>query len=219
MSTNDKDNLHVTSAPYREWTTLPCTFTDDRLLVGEHRVMMAWERPYMHHMVRMLHEHGARNILEVGFGMAISADEIQRLGVDRHTIIEAHPDVMVRARQWKAQRPGASIELIEGFWQDVVEKTDLGRFDGIFFDTYSTTQEEADRKKFHFFRVASEKLLEPGGALTFCYFNDVMVDTYQRHLYRSFSRVVIDRMPVAPPPDADYMQDVSEGTLAILAVK
>ena len=181
--------------------------------------MMTWERPYMHEMVRLLHDHGSRDILEVGFGMAISADEIQRRGANRHTIIEAHPDVMARAREWRARRPDADIELIGGFWEDVVKEKELGPFDGIFFDTYHFTQEEADQRKFQFFRVASERLLKPGGALTFCYFNEVLAHHYQRQLFQYFSRVVMVRMAIAPPPDADYLEDVSDGILCMLAIK
>jgi guanidinoacetate N-methyltransferase len=216
---SERDDFDVTTTPIQGWTGMPAMYSEDRLLVGEHRVMMAWEQPYMHRMVRMLHEHGARNILEVGFGMGISATEIQRCGALRHTIIEAHPAVLERAREWRARRPGAAINLVEGFWEDAVLTPGLGLFDGIFFDTFSLTQDEADQRKFHFFRVASERLLEPGGALTFCYFNEVLVDRYQRHLYRHFSRIVVERMIIEPPADADYLENVAEGVLCILAIK
>jgi spermidine synthase len=216
---SERSDSLVTSTPFRPWPGLPATYSDDRLVIGGHMVMMAWERPYMQHMVRMLLDYGARNILEVGFGMGISAEAIQQRGVDRHTIIEPHPGVLERAREWRARRPEAAIELVEGFWQDVVQTPALGRFDGIFFDTYSFSQEQADERKYHFFRVASERLLEPGGALTFCYFNEVLAERYQRHLFCYFSRVVMERMTIEPPPDADYLENVAEGALSVLAVK
>ena len=56
-----------------------------------------------------------------------------------HTIVEAHPQVHARmlARGWDT-KPG--VRIVFGRWQDVLPQ--LGRYDGIFFDTYSEYYED-----------------------------------------------------------------------------
>ena len=57
----------------------------------------------------------------------------------RHVIIEAHPDVLSHMRElgWY-DKPGVSI--LEGKWQDYLEKDELlstGGFDVVYTDTFS----------------------------------------------------------------------------------
>ncbi len=59
---------------------------------------------------------------------------------ERHTIVEAHPDVYDHmVRQGWAQRPG--VRILKGRWQDVLpELLAEAPYDGIFFDTYGTSR-------------------------------------------------------------------------------
>lgn len=61
---------------------------------------------------------------------------IQSLGCRSHTIIEAHPDVLAKAR---ADGWGERATLLQGRWQDVVPGlvSEGRRFDAIFYDTYA----------------------------------------------------------------------------------
>ena len=61
------------------------------------------------------------DVLNVGFGLGIIDDAIQRRGPRSHTIVEAHPDVYahIKALGWDA-RPG--VRVVFGRWQDVVEQ-------------------------------------------------------------------------------------------------
>ena len=155
------------STPIPDWQAKEATYTDDSLIIDGYQVMMDWETPIMHTMAAMLCEHADGDILEVGFGMGISATEIVRLGVKSYTVVEPHPEVYQRALKWKEEHADTNIRIVQGFWQSALD--DLERFDGIFFDTFSATREEIDRKRFDFFQAASDRLLRPGGALTFFY--------------------------------------------------
>ena len=103
---------------------------------GKFQVMMAWEKPYMDACIDALNPFGA--VLEVGFGLGYSAERIQSYHPESHTIIEYHPEVAQRAREWAKNYP--HVTIIEGMWQDRLEH--LGVFDAIFFDDYPLHSED-----------------------------------------------------------------------------
>ena len=74
-------------------------------------------------------------ILEIGFGMGISAGYIQSQSISSHTIIENHPDVIPKAQEWASGK--SNVTIITGSWYDV--KDNLSTYDGIFYDTYGDT--------------------------------------------------------------------------------
>ena len=125
---------------------------------GQFQVMMQWEKPYMQACIDALQPFGA--VLEVGFGCGYSATHIQTYRPKSHTIIEYHPTVAERARQWAKDYQGVTI--IEETWQNALGS--LGVFDCIFFDDYpledpSYLQEIEQQSK------SSCDFLEKGNAL------------------------------------------------------
>lgn len=96
----------------------------------EFQVMMEWEKPYMKACVDALEPFG--DVLEVGFGCGYSATFIQDYKPRSHTIIEYHPVVAARAREWAQQYE--NVTIIEDTWQNAIHK--IGVFDTIFFDDY-----------------------------------------------------------------------------------
>jgi len=153
--------------------------------------MQRWEVPLMEKLAELVTEnHG--DILEVGFGMGISADAILKHGCRTYTIIEAHPTIAGRARQW-AMSQTTPTKVIEGFWQDVVPTLEV-QFDGILFDTYPLTEEEWQSNHYPFIPVAPS-LLRPGGVLT--YFSDETIEFRHEHLCKllaSFADVRLVRV-------------------------
>jgi hypothetical protein len=97
---------------------------------GKFQVMMEWEKPYMHACIDVLKPFG--DVLEIGFGLAYSAERIQSFHPKSHTIIEYHPEVAKKAREWAKQYP--NVTIIEDTWQNAL--INLGIFDAIFFDDY-----------------------------------------------------------------------------------
>ena len=94
-------------------------------------VMMDWEDEIMSASAEYVCRNGG-DILEVGFGMGISAGYIQSHSIASHTICENHPQIIPLAQAWAKDKP--NVTIVTGSWYDT--KTELGTFDGIFYDTF-----------------------------------------------------------------------------------
>jgi len=107
-------------------------FADASSPTGEKVVMMDWEDPIMYASAQYVAENGG-NILEIGYGMGISANYIQSFGPKSHTIVEIHPEIASQARSW-AKR-GEGITVLEGDWFDLKKNIEANApYDGIFYD-------------------------------------------------------------------------------------
>ena len=104
-------------------------YTDDA--GAEFQVMMSWEDSIMKASADYVCEGGG-DILEIGFGMGISAGYIQANSITSHTIVENHPQVIEKAKAWAADKP--NVTIIEGDWYSV--KDSLSTYDGVFYDTF-----------------------------------------------------------------------------------
>ena len=115
----------------------PLTFHSDKITTkmeefGDEDViiMMDWEHPVMSASAAYITEGGG-DILEIGFGMGISANYIQSHSISSHTIIEPHPQMVQKAVEWSNGK--SNITIISQSWADVTGS--LGTYDGIFYDT------------------------------------------------------------------------------------
>ena len=93
-------------------------------------IMMDWEHPIMSASAAYITENGG-DILEIGFGMGISANYIQSHSISSHTIIEPHPQIVEKAVEWSSGK--SNVTIISQSWADVTGS--LGTYDGIFYDT------------------------------------------------------------------------------------
>ena len=57
-----------------------------------------------------------KKILEIGYGLGFTATTFQDYGVEEHTIIEAHPVIYKKAKEWAKNFKG--IKVINSFIQD-----------------------------------------------------------------------------------------------------
>ena len=107
------------------------TFEDTKILnEGGAEVMMNWEAVIMEKSAEFIcHNNG--DILEIGFGMGICSDYIQTQGVNSHTIVEIHPQIIEKLNIWADGK--SNVTIVEGDWNDV---DGLSTYDGIFVDTY-----------------------------------------------------------------------------------
>tara|TARA_R110002020_G_scaffold85192_1_gene210405 strand:- start:1489 stop:2157 length:669 start_codon:yes stop_codon:yes gene_type:complete len=101
-----------------------------------------WKSPLMKAHADYVTEMGG-DILEIGFGQGLSAEFIQENNPKSHTIIEIHPQIAEKAREWASNK--TNVTIIEGNWLDVMPKFTEGsiqvtakKFDGIFIDAFST---------------------------------------------------------------------------------
>lgn len=189
------------------WADAPAAYSADELLIAGQQVMQAWETQLMAAMADVAaRDHG--DVLEVGFGMGISANMLQDRGVSSHTIIELNEEVFARAEEWRASRPDADIRLIRGSWQDTADLA--GKFDSIFYDVYPTSDlEVASLVQVPFpddFFGTAKRLLRPDGVLTY-YTNEIdsLSRWHQRQLLKHFRSIKIEVVrDLNPPPDCHY---------------
>ena len=109
------------------------TFSDTKIVDTSHddmEVMMSWEAPIMKKTAEYVCQSKG-DILEIGFGMGICSDYIQAQGVNSHTIVEIHPQILERLNTWASDK--SNVTVIEGDWYTV---NGLSTYDGIFLDTY-----------------------------------------------------------------------------------
>ena len=157
------------------------TFTDNEILLPDgFEVMMEWERPIMERSAEIITINGG-DVLNVGFGMAIIDTAIQAHGVSTHTIIEAHPQVVRRARAWARDKSG--INIVAERWQDAIG--DVGPFDGIYFDTLMPPMIP--------FLLESPNLLKKGGVFTF--FQMMVQFENMEAMANTQLNFVLERMP------------------------
>ena len=106
-------------------------FSDDSITSNGEYVMMRWELPVMNSMANEVCKLGG-DILEIGFGMGLSANQIQKNNIKSHTIVEINHDIYQKAIDWSK---GKNVKLVFDDFLSYLETTD-DKFDGIFFDPH-----------------------------------------------------------------------------------
>ena len=158
------------------------TFEDTKITdtSSDIEVMMSWESGIMEKSAEFVC-HNKGDVLEIGFGMGICADYIQSQGVNSHTIIEIHPQILERLNTWASGK--SNVTVVEGDWNSVIG---LGTYDGIFLDTF------ADDSLNNFKTFALSKI-KSGGKIT--YWNNEE-EEYNPYLFDSVSYEQISISPV-----------------------
>jgi hypothetical protein len=198
-----------------EWANAPAGIGRTRdgatLEILGFQVMQEWESPLMARMAGAVARAGGI-VLEIGYGLGISARFIQSLGPKTHVIIEANRDVASNARS--ELQPAISSKrahIIEDFWEHVVGSEQLRSFaprgfDGILFDTYPLSKSELRRNHFKFFPHTYALLAECG---RFTYFSDEKdgLSTMHSELLRETfpnSRIDTEIVSIEPWKDCEY---------------
>jgi hypothetical protein len=142
-------------------------------------VMMDWEDTIMSASAAYVCENRG-DILEIGFGMGISATYIQSHTINSHTIIENHPDIITKAQAWAADK--SNVTIIEGSWFDI--KDTLSTYDGLFYDTWGDLNNTD-------IWTLMPSFMKPGGKATWWGSHE--------ELSRGFDNVTFDIYNVNPP--------------------
>ncbi len=200
----------------KNWQSSPAFYTNKDLKISGHPVMEDWETNYMELLAKICTKNGGK-ILEVGFGMGISASFIQEQPIEGHQIIEANSDVFSYAKLWQNDVK-IKTNIILGFWEDLTKNMQDESFDGILFDTYPLKENEIHTNHFPFFKEAY-RLLKPRGVLT--YYSDEITDFSKKHLdmlkqagFEKIDKVICN---VNPPNDCQYW--TSNTILAPIIIK
>lgn len=193
-----------------EWHGSRADYHDGELTIEGQQVMQDWEAELMRRMARRV-TAGGGDILEIGFGLGLSASFIEDDDrVRSHTIVEFNDEVLAAAGAWAARRPRSDIQLVQGSWQTALPA--LGDFDGILWDAFPTSEDEFDQYVLRdstvaeaFFCEASAHL-RSGGVFTY-YTNEreSLSRRHQRSLLRYFSSFTVEVVGgLRPPADCQY---------------
>jgi amino acid adenylation domain-containing protein len=192
-----------------KWEKRTAVYDDSQLIIDGQQVMQDWERPLMKKMAEAAAEtHG--DVLEVGFGMGISATYMVEMGVKSYSVIECNDEVARYFETWRKKYPQLKTRLIHGKWQEVEDQLDM--YDAIFFDTYPLDETEFRQHVIEnitfaepFFPYA-RRHLRKGGVFTY-YTNEI--DSFSRRHQRlvlkyfdTFSLTLAKAL--APPPGCNY---------------
>ena len=142
-------------------------------------VMMDWEDDIMKKSAEYIC-HNKGDILEIGFGMGICSNYIQEQGVNSHTIIEIHPQIIDKLKIWAEDK--SNVIIVEGDWSSV---DNLSTYDGIFLDTFG------DDNLDNFKDFALSKI-KSGGNITYWNNEEKENNTH------SFDSVSYDKISVSP---------------------
>ncbi|MDP2789428.1 MAG: class I SAM-dependent methyltransferase [bacterium] len=182
------------------------------------QIMQAWETPYMKKLAQIATSRGG-NVLEIGFGMGISAGFIQKSKkIKKHYIIECHP-VMIKFLKKKFSKSvkNSKLVLLKGFWENVIKKIPPKSFDGILFDSCPLDKEVEFFQFFPFFKEAFRLLKDDG---IFTYFSDepFSISKSHRKLLKSagFKNIDFQISKVDPPKDCLYWK---HGTIVAPIIK
>jgi guanidinoacetate N-methyltransferase len=201
-----------------EWKTADALFTESKLVILGCDVMEEWERPYMEVLAKIACQNSGV-VLELGYGMGISADFIQQWPINHHMIIEANHSVANQARVFASGR-SIKTSILEGLWEDVIESIPDNSLDGILFDTYPLSEAELYQNHFNFFPYAYRKL-KVGGVFT--YYSDEITSFGNVHIKKlqeaGFQTPYIrsELVNVEPPDDCEYWR--SNTILAPIIIK
>ena len=160
------------------------TFSSDKIIcqssdwIGfDKEVMMDWEHPIMSASAAYVTQGGG-DILEIGFGMGISAGYIQSHSISSHTIIENHPQIIEKLETWANGK--SNVNIISQSWSDVTGS--LSTYDGIFYDV------DFD-DNWNLFSSSLSSLTKSGTKLSV--FNSVSNETNDHNIEMSYRQINI----------------------------
>ena len=183
------------------------TFNNDSILWTNphdnkvYEVMMSWEQPIMNKMAELAVSEGD-DVLELGFGMGILSNAIQARKPKSHTIVERHPEIIIKLKEWASNK--TNVIIVEGDWLEKAE--DLNTYDAILQDTY------ADNNLNNFVSFACSKA-KPGCKVT--WWNYKNSDTNWIYLFDDYNLTLTD-VDVDPPVNQYYNEKNYKIPLKIL---
>jgi len=189
----------------KTWAQADIEITDKHLKIQGHPVMESWEHPYMKRLAHISTSKGG-NVLELGFGMAISATYIEDspTAIVSHHIIEANVNQAARADKWAMEKGKSQVVIHRGYSWDVAPALRDGFFDGILYDTYPLEKGKAGKHHRDFIADAA-RLLKKGGVFTyFCNDAPDVTEEDMTLLRDAGFECTTEQIPTDTPADCQY---------------
>jgi protein arginine N-methyltransferase 2 len=196
-----------------ELRRMECTVDPIGLRTGSKYVMYFGERGLMRrHAELLLDGNREKDVLEVGYGLGIFAQEALGLEVKSHTILEVHPALVEMAMQWREglEDPGR-VKIIHSSWQESFAL--LGSYDAIMYDGSSPPGYGDYDFKF-FVEVFCVSKLRSGGLFSFWSPGSSLHPRRERLLHAQFQTVDKHPFRMEPVPAA-WARETSDFTVAV----
>ena len=185
------------------------TFEDDKITWhcpetnDTREVMMEWEQPIMTKMAEVAVDAGD-HVLECGFGMGILSNAVQARNPASHTIVECHPQVITKLKEWAVGK--SNVTIVEGKWMDLLSDN-FTRYDTILMDTY--VDDDLHGK----FRYFCKQKAKDGAKISWWNFSGGTHDDWMKFYWKgvTFTEVACD-----PPENTYYNRKVYHIPLKIL---
>lgn len=191
---------------HESWKKTTPLYTEKSLLIKSYQVMQRWEDGYMKSLAAIATSKGG-DILEIGFGMGISAGYIQKSKkINSHTVIECHPAVIEFAKKtFNQELKSGRMKILEGFWEDITPNLPDKLYDGILFDSCPLDSGVEFFQFFPFFEEAYRLLKDDG---IFTYFSDEATEISSEHRKEletaGFKNIDFKICKVHPPKSCEY---------------
>ncbi len=116
---------------YNDYLNSEVQYQEDGLYIGDIRIMTYDQVQVMDRYAECLAKNRLNiKVLEVGYGLGVFADSIEKYSIQKHVIIDCHPQICNIAR--KKYIHNKNVEVCQDFWQNYRSSI---QFDSIFYDT------------------------------------------------------------------------------------
>ncbi|WP_313281131.1 hypothetical protein [Delftia tsuruhatensis] len=168
--------------------------SDDLLMWKGQVVMSRSEETYFEKIFKHFAGIKKKSVLEIGYGLGISAKFIQKyMQPEKHDIVEIEVQVFRNLEKFSLNH--ASVNPIMGDWKQISAD---GKYDFIFYDPYDYFLDASPDEVRRATAVKLKKLLKPSGILCHPHFGDGDVPDVL-----GFETIIVERFTVAPIRMAD----------------
>lgn len=180
MTLSEVHHRHLT-----ELRHLPAVVDAQGLRIGGQYVMFFAEAELMRrHATHLLAGVDRPDVLEVGLGLGVFAEQLLSLGVGSYTAIEPHEGVVWLAQGRVLRAFGSRATVIARPWQ--LAELPAQAYDAIMYDTWPPDG-YADTDFALFVEQVAIQCLRPGGRLSFFHSGQRLTDARREVLDRHFA--------------------------------
>lgn len=162
----------------------PAVLDREGLRIGDQYVMFFAEAELMRqHATYLVGESCRADVLEVGLGLGVFAEELLRVGVGSYTAIEPHEGAASLAQSRVLEHFSGVATVINTPWQ--LARLPPHAYDAIMYDTWPPDG-HADPDFTRFVETVAIPCLRPGGRLSFFHSGAALGTTRREVLERAF---------------------------------